>query len=412
MTADLGRTNQLSAGVLLSLALLSTTGPFTIDLYLPAFPQMMADLGTTATGVQLTLTSCLLGIAVGQLVFGSLSDRFGRRAPLISGSALCVAASAVAATAPTIELLIAARAVQGFAGAAGVVIGRAVIADLSTGRRTASNLSLITAIGGAAPVVAPMAGGFLAPTVSWRGMLWILVGVAVAMLLVSVLVVPESMRRGSSDTRLAGAARALADPRYLGYTAIFVLSFASLMAYISAAPFVYQVVMGVSVTTFGLLFGINALLSIIAGLVSSRLVLRVGANRILAVGLIVIFASGSGVLLLGLLGQAVWSLVPLATLSVGIGLAFGNATALALERVRLFSGTGSAVLGAAQFGMGAIVSPLANLSGTNSTIALGFVMAVASSTACVAFAALSLSARSIAQRGSPLHSPRSTCPTE
>ena len=156
-----GRTTTITPALLTTLALLSAVAPFAIDLYLPAFPTMVDDLHTTPTGVQLTLTAFLFGLATGQLVFGPLSDRFGRVAPLVTGAVICVAASVAAVLSPTVEILIAARFVQGCAGAAGMVIGRAIIADLATGRAAARAFSLMMIVGGIAPVVAPLAGGFL-----------------------------------------------------------------------------------------------------------------------------------------------------------------------------------------------------------------------------------------------------------
>ena len=151
----------LSAGLLITLALLSAVAPFATDLYLPAFPAMVADLHTSPTAVQLTLTAFLLGLASGQLVFGPLSDRFGRVKPLVIGAAVCVLASLAAVLAPSIEVLVAARFAQGLTGAAGMVIGRAIISDLATGRAAARAFSLMMIVAGVAPIVAPLAGGFL-----------------------------------------------------------------------------------------------------------------------------------------------------------------------------------------------------------------------------------------------------------
>lgn len=152
-------TVSLSAGMLLALALLSAVAPFATDLYLPAFPEMTTDLGTDATGVQLTLTAFLVGAALGQLVFGPLSDRVGRRTPLLAGAVVLVLSSAAAVWAPSLEFLIAARLVQGLSGAAGMVLGRAVVADLTVAPETTRALSLMMIVGGVAPVAAPLLAG-------------------------------------------------------------------------------------------------------------------------------------------------------------------------------------------------------------------------------------------------------------
>lgn len=169
--------------------------PFAVDLYLPTFPQMSEDLASSTSGVQLTLTAFLVGIAAGQFVFGILSDRFGRRGPLLIGMIACVAAGVIAAGAPTIEVLIGARAIQGFSGAAGVVISRAIVVDLVHGNETARSLSLMAALGGIAPVAAPMVGGLLSPVMGWRGMMVILAVIAFLMLLAVIFFVPETYPR-------------------------------------------------------------------------------------------------------------------------------------------------------------------------------------------------------------------------
>lgn len=164
---------KISPALLAVLALLAAVAPFATDLYLPAFPQMSLDLATNTTGVQMTLTTFLVGVAVGQLSFGPLSDKYGRKRPLILGSLICLTASAVAAMAPTIGVLIAARFVQGFTGAAGMVIGRAVISDLAKGQAAARAFNLMVIVSGVAPVVAPFLGGLLVESFGWRGVLWV-----------------------------------------------------------------------------------------------------------------------------------------------------------------------------------------------------------------------------------------------
>ena len=193
------------------LALLASVAPFSTDLYLSAFPVMADDLAATATGIQLTLASFLVGLAAGQLVFGPLSDRLGRRRPLLVGAAIFVVASVFAALAPTIEILIAARLVQGLAGAPGMVLGRAVIADLERGEAAARAFSLMMIVGGIAPVVAPLAGSLVVDAVGWRGALGVLVGLALLMLLSSWFVVPESLpvhRRGGAASGRGPSSRA------------------------------------------------------------------------------------------------------------------------------------------------------------------------------------------------------------
>ena len=236
--------------LLLVLASLAAVAPVATDLYLPGFPAMGDALGADASGVQLTLTSFLVGLAFGQLVMGPLSDRFGRRTPLVASATVCVVAGVVCAMAPTLTVLVVARLVQGFAGAGGMVIGRAVITDVVTGTAAARAFTLMLTVGGVAPVLAPLVGGLLAGPVGWRGMLWVVAGLCLAML-VGVLVVlrethpPELRTRGGASS-LAAFGTVLANRSYRSPVAVFAFSFAVMMAYISASPFVYQNVVGLS----------------------------------------------------------------------------------------------------------------------------------------------------------------------
>ena len=186
--------------LLLVLASLAALAPVATDLYLPGFPELGADFGAEASAVQLTLTSFLVGLAFGQLVMGPLSDRRGRRGPLIVSASVCVAAGVVCALAPTLPVLVLARLVQGFAGAGGMVIGRAIIADVVTGRAAARAFTLMITVGGVAPVLAPLVGGLLADPIGWRGMLWTVVVLCAAMLVGVLLVIPETHPGGGTAT--------------------------------------------------------------------------------------------------------------------------------------------------------------------------------------------------------------------
>ncbi len=255
----------ITGTLLVTLALLSAVAPFATDLYLPAFPTMVADLDTSATAIQLTLTAFLLGLAFGQLIFGPLSDRFGRVRPLLVGAAVCVLASAATVFAPTVEVLIGARFLQGVAGAAGMVIGRAIISDLAAGKAAARAFSLMMIVGGVAPVIAPLAGGFLVAPIGWRGALAVILALSTLMLLAVLSIVREThteRRRAelrSSRIALGSPLRDLTSRTYLGHAAAFCLAFATMMAYISASPFIYQTMMGLSADEYGAMFGVNAL---------------------------------------------------------------------------------------------------------------------------------------------------------
>ena len=382
----------ISPWLLVVLALLSAVAPVATDLYLPAFPEMTAELQASATAVQLTLTAFLLGLTFGQLMFGPLSDRLGRRRPLIVGALLCVAASVVAATAPTVGILIAARFAQGFGGAAGMVIGRAVISDLTGGKTAGRAFSLMMIVGGVAPVVAPFAGGLLVDSLGWRGILWVVCAIAVAMLIAIVAVVRESHPQARRAELKADAAQgispwtALRSPAYLANTLAFAFGFSVMMAYISASPFVYQVMIGLTPMQYGIAFGVNALGMISVSAVSSRLSQTVSSARLLGLGLALTMAATLVLLAVVLTGAPAWlMMIPIFVAVACQGLILGNATALALSAVPRAAGSGSAGLGALQFGLGAAVSPLVSLGGEHTALPLAIVMVTMSALALTAY---------------------------
>lgn len=369
----------LTPRLLVVLALLSALAPFGTDLYLSAFPIMTTDLDTSATAVQLSLTAFLVGIALGQLVFGPLSDRVGRLRPLLVGAVVCVAASAVAALAPTIGILIAARLVQGLTGAAGMVIGRAVISDLASGKAAARAFSLMMIVGGVAPVVAPLVGSLLVSSIGWRGILWVVFGIVAASCLAVALVVREShtpaRRAAARSTAGPSGLGDLRSRRFLGYTLAFAFAFAVMMAYISASPFVYQVMIGLSAPVYGALFGLNAVGLVVVSAVSARLAATRSEHSLVRLGLLLILAATVSILILVLSGAPVAFLpIPLFVAVSSLGLVLGNATALALGAVPRAAGSGSAVLGALQFGLAALVSPLVGLGGESTALPLAVVM--------------------------------------
>lgn len=378
--------------LLLVLALLSAVAPFSIDLYLPAFPQMATELSTTATQVQLTLTGFLIGVMVGQLIFGPLSDRFGRLKPLLFGSVLCVAASLVATLAPSIEILSGARFVQGLGGAAGMVIGRAIISDLATGKAAARAFSLMMIVGGVAPVIAPLLGGFLVAPIGWRGILGVVLGLAVLMTVSVMLFIRETLtpaRRAEVAAHRAehgSTMKALRTRAFLGYALTFALTFAVLMAYISASPFLYQNMIGLSASWYGVAFGANALALTAVSALSARLVANFSLRGMVATGLTLILTSTITFGLLVLTSvPALWLAVPVFVAVASIGLVFGNATGLAMGAVPSSAGGASAILGALQFGMAALVSPLVSINGEYTAGPLAVVMLASAGLATVAF---------------------------
>ncbi|WP_418908333.1 multidrug effflux MFS transporter [Glutamicibacter endophyticus] len=380
--------SKLTPILFILLVVLGTTGPLAVDMYLPSFPAMATQFGASATRIQLTLTAFLLGMAAGQLLWGPLSDRLGRALPLRLGTGLFVLTSVGAALAPTLESLIAARALQGLGAAAGLVISKAIVADTTSGVRTARMFSILMTIGGVAPAVAPILGSFIAQIGGFRAVLWTLAAVAAIMCTGCLAFYKETLplTARSSGRYLAPLRQAISRPRFVGYMLQFAFGFACMMAYVSASPFVYQNVMGLSPRLYALAFGVNALGLIAAGFTSARLATRVPLRRTISVALSVMLGASLLLLILVLLGVRSLALAAVIFILVAsIGFTTGNTTGLALAEVREVSGSGSALLGAAQFAVGAMATPLVGMRGENSALGLAVVLLCC---AAVSFAAL------------------------
>ena len=369
--------------LLIALAALAAVAPLATDAYLPAFAQMADDLAVSASSVQLTMTTFLVGIALGQLTIGVLSDRVGRRPLLLWGSVLALAASIGAALAPTLPVLLGARFLQGLGGAAGMVLGRAVISDRSRGITAARALSVVMAIQGIAPVVAPILGGVLVEPIGWRGVLGVVAAFTGLLVLMVALWVPEAL---PAERRHDGARELARDHVLVRLLFINALSFGLLMAYLSAAPFVLRNVLGMGTVAYTAVFGLcGATVTVTIG-VAASLVRRFSQARQVWVGLIVglivdvVFAA----VCLTWLREPVTGAerVPLLVVVVALflahaaclGLSMGNAPALALDRTGRWAGTGSALLGFLQFVVGGLVSPLVGLTGEASGAAFGVVI--------------------------------------
>ncbi|WP_055547203.1 Bcr/CflA family efflux MFS transporter [Streptomyces kanamyceticus] len=260
-----------------ALALLSFIGPLSTDMYLPAFPRMAEELGTDASGVQLTLTAFLVGMTVGHLVFGPLSDRYGRRGPLLAGAAVCTVGTALCAVAPSLGWLVALRFLTGFSGAAGVVISRAVVSDVVQGAAAARLFGVLMTLAGIAPILAPLAGGAVIGGAGWRGVFWVLTGVSALVALAVVVGVPESLprerRHAGGMRRTAAAVReVLGDRAYVGYTLAFTFGFGMLFCYIAGSPFLLQNVLGMGVGASSVAFSGGAVVATLSSAVGARLV--------------------------------------------------------------------------------------------------------------------------------------------
>lgn len=370
----------IGLAMLLTLALLSAVAPLAIDLYLSTFPVIMADLSTTATGVQLSLTAFLFGAGLGQLIFGPWSDRVGRRGPLLTGLVLYAGASILAVAAPSIQILVAARLLQGIGGAAGMVLARAIILDLEQGPAAARALSLMMAIGGIAPVIAPLTGSLLADTLGWRGLLTIVASLGLIALVTTLLFVRESLPRPERERlaqqRRPGSWRALISRGYLGNVTAFAFGMAIMMSYISASPFLYQDLIGLDVVSYGIAFAANAIGMVITTIISARLTPRVSVRTLARTGLLISLAAVLAILVISIsAAPPSWLILPLFLAIAPLGLVFGNTTALALEAVPHFStGTASAFLGLLQYLLSGIVAALVGIGGEGTTLPLALTM--------------------------------------
>jgi DHA1 family bicyclomycin/chloramphenicol resistance-like MFS transporter len=374
--------------------MLSTFGPLSLDLYLPALPSLAAELGASTSAAQLTLTSCLIGLAVGQLVAGPLSDRYGRRPPLIIGLVAYALASLACAFAWTVSVLIVFRLVQGLAGAAGLVIARAVARDLYAGRRLAIFFSRLVLISGLAPVIAPVLGGQLNRVMSWRGIFGVLAGFGLVLLLAGQFGVRETLPsdrrvRGGLGSTFRGFGLLLRDRFFVGVALASGLAAASMFAYIAGATFVLQRIYGLSPQGFSLAFGVNSLGIMAAAQISARLIKRWSPMRMLAVGLIVNLAGALGLVTTVLLGLGlVFLLASLFVMVSAIGLILPNGTALAMAGHADQAGTASALLGLLQYVIGGLVAPLVGLAGQQTAVPLGVVAVTVSVAASALFGLL------------------------
>jgi DHA1 family bicyclomycin/chloramphenicol resistance-like MFS transporter len=359
-----------------------TIGPFSIDLYLPALPTLGGDLGATQQQVAVTVTAFFLGLAFGQVQAGALSDTYGRRRPLLAGLVLFALATLACALAPTIEVLVAARFLQGLGGAAGMAISNASVSDYARGRQAARLLSRLAMIGGVAPIVAPLAGAQLLRLTSWRGLFVVLTAIGFALLLAVLFGLPESLpRERRSSAGLGSLLRSLRllsrDARFVGLALTGALSFAGFFAYLAGSSFVYQEVYGVSPAAFSALFAVNAVGMLGASELSHRLLARFTPARILAAALVVYAVAGVAVLLVLLAGDlGLWALLaPLFLLVASMGLIIPNSTALALSLHPDLAGKASAYFGTLRIGVGALATPLVGLAGGMEGVAMGLVVA-------------------------------------
>lgn len=380
--------------LVLILGAISAFGPVSMDTYLPGLPELSRDLGVSASAAQLTLTACLVGLAGGQLVAGPLSDAFGRRRPLLVGLAAFTVASLLCAVAPDVWSLTAARLLQGAAGAAGIVIARAVARDLYSGSPLARFFSLLLIVNGLAPILAPVVGAQLLHVTDWRGVFVVLAGFGAVLFAAAGLglhetLAPERRHGGGMRSTLRTFGHLLAERRFRGYVLSCGLVFAAMFAYIAGSPFVLQDIYGVSEQGFSAVFGVNAAGILALSALGGRLVERVGPARLLVAGLGQQLV-GALALVVAVLADAGLAAVIVALFLVvsSIGLVLPNASALALADHPRTAGSASGLLGLCQYVFGAVAAPFVGLGGTDTAVPMAIVIVTCSLAASVAYRVL------------------------
>jgi MFS transporter, DHA1 family, multidrug resistance protein len=376
------------------LGLLTMFGPLSLDLYLPALPQLADDLNASASAAQLSITTCLVGLAVGQLVAGPMSDRLGRKRPLIVGLSAYVLASVACALAPSATALAILRLVQGLAGAAGIVISRAIARDLYSGRALMIFFSRLLLVAGLAPVVAPILGGQLSRIMSWRGIFGVLAGFGAVLLLAGWLGLKETLppeRRivGGFRRTLHGYNTLLHDRFFVGCALSSGLAGATMFAYIAGSTFVLQRIYGMSPQGFSLVFGCISLGLVAAAQSGARLALVWPLPRVLGLGLAINLLGATALLATVISGLPLPVLIgALVVMVCAVGLIFPTANALAMADYPDLAGTASSLQGLSQFMFGAVAAPLVGIAGDQTALPLGIVTTAVSGCAMASFVSL------------------------
>lgn len=362
------------------LGALAGFGPMAVDMYLPSLPTLARVFAAPGGAVQLTLAVFFIGLAGGQLVYGPLADRYGRKPPLYAGIVLFVLASAGCALAPSLDALIACRLAQALGCCAGIVIVRAVVRDLFEAQDAARMFSLVLLVMGVAPILAPLAGGYLLVLAGWQSIFWALALFGVACFVAVARWLPET-RGARPGVALSQALRSyavlLGDRRFMGYALAGGLAQAGMLAYISGSPQVFIEVYGVPAQHYGWLFGLNAVGLIGASQVNRRLLQQHSARAILRRANAANATFGPLLMLLAATGWLGFAgvLLPLLCYVAGLGMLFPNSQALALQGHAERAGTASALLGTLQFSGAAVASAVVGALYQGSALPMAAVIA-------------------------------------
>ncbi|MYL28755.1 Bcr/CflA family efflux MFS transporter [Halobacillus halophilus] len=368
-------------GLAFLLGMLGILGPLNIDMYLPSFPAIASDLNTSASLVQLSLTACLIGLAVGQIVVGPISDAQGRKKPLIIFLSLFSIASLLCALAPNIIVLVMARFLQGFTASAGIVLSRAVVRDVFTGRELTKFFALLMVINATAPMIAPMTGGaiLLLPFSTWETIFFFLSIVGAAIVFTVIGKMPETLpeeRRIPSSVKesILTIGRLLKDRSFIGYALTIGFVHGGSFAYVSGTPFVYQGIYQVSPQVFSVLFGMNGLAIITGSFLIGRLGGIIHERSLLRTAVLTAVTATGFLLVMTLMEGPLYSIViPIFIYMTAMGMVLTSTFTLAMEHQGHRAGSASAVLGMLPLLFGAVVSPLVGLDET-SAVPMGLIL--------------------------------------
>jgi MFS transporter, DHA1 family, multidrug resistance protein len=378
-------------GFILILGSLSAFGPLSIDMYLPALPKLAAGLHTSASMTQLSLTACLLGIALGQIIAGPISDVRGRRGPLLIGLAVYAGSSLLCAYAPTIELFVLLRLVQGLAGSVGIVISSAAARDLYSGSDLTRFFSFLMLVNGAAPILAPIFGGLVLQFSAWRGVFQVLAAIGLLMWIAvnwglkETLPAERRARTGLKST-IDTFGILLKNRKFMGYALSQGFASAAMFAYIAGSPFVIQNIFGVSPQMFSMFFAINGLGIIIAGQITGRVAGRVPERKLLAIGLSLAFGGGLSLLAAIIAGSNLFViLVSLFFVVSSVGIIGTSSFSLAMQDQANSAGSAAALIGLLSFVFGGALAPLVGVAGASSALPMGIVIMLAETAAGLSY---------------------------
>lgn len=377
--------------LILILGSLSTFGPLSIDMYLPALPNVSSDLNSGTSLVQLSLTACLMGIALGQIFAGPVSDVSGRRIPLLTGLAMYVVSSLLCAFSPTIESFLLMRFIQGLAGSAGIVISRASVRDLYSGTEMTRFFALLMLVSGAAPILAPIIGGQILQFTSWRGVFLVLAAIGFLVLLAVFFGLRETLpvdrrSRGGLSNTLRTFWSLLQNKTFMGYALSQGFASAAMFAYISGSPFVIQNIFGISPQMFSVLFAINGIGIIAAGQITGRLAGQVPERKLLTIGLSLALLGGISLLATILTGGSLITILAALFFVVSsVGIIGTSCFSLAMQEQAKTAGSASALLGLLSFVLGGVMAPFVGIAGSFSALPMGIIIASAEIAAMLSY---------------------------